>query len=114
MAVFAMASVLWRYPLPEQLQIQRTIERLPGALRLPKRFSEALQNLMFRRVLVVVFGSQLRMYFANSDGLIDVQLLLNRKMKSEVQKRVDVARFRPPVGRYKGRWILQYAVILRM
>ena len=100
--------------LPHQLHIQRAVERLAGALRLPQCFAEALQNFVFCGVLVVVLACELRMDGADAVRLIDVELFLNGQMKSEVQKRIDVASLRSPIGGDKRRWIFEHAVIFRM
>ena len=41
------------YALPQQLQIQRAVERLTGALRLPQGLAEAFENFMRCGVLVI-------------------------------------------------------------
>ena len=109
-----MELLLNRHALPEQLQIQRAVQRLTGALRLPQRFAQTFEDFVCCRVGVIKLCGELRMNFANAVRLIDVELFLNREMKSEVQKRIDVARFGSPIGADERGWVVKHAVIFRM
>ena len=69
---------------------------------------------MFGGVLVDMLCGELRVNSADALRLIDVELFLNREMKSEVQKRIDITRFGSPVGGDERGWIVKHSVIFGM
>ena len=72
--------------------------RGPGSIRLPDRFSKAIEHGMKGRVPVAISGYQPCKHIYNAWRLIHCELFSNRQMQTQVKERIQFSRFRRVVA----------------
>lgn len=95
------------------VQIGIFVRFAPGAAGFPDHFAKAIQHHMQCSVRISALAQRL-VQVPDSARLIQCQLLADRKMQAQVQKRIHLARFRQVIAVDMARWLIQDWMIFGM